>query len=109
MGNIVAIYEHAGKFEKETPEKVTAWMRSISNETLDVLTAYLKYYKTDYILSIHKIKSEPHVHEYIRWAISSIDVMISLLAWCKKQTSHKNKFTGKTEQNKKSVENDTTN
>lgn len=106
---MVAIYEHAEKFSLETANRVSAWMKSISNETIDILVDFLKYYKTDYILSTHKIKVEPYVDEYRRWAISSIDVMASLLLWCKKWNTHKNKYTGKIEENKKSIENDTVN
>lgn len=101
----VSIYEHAEKFSKSTPDILRERMLSLSNEAIDIICEYLLFYKTDYILSNHKIKMEKNTNEYIRWAVSSIDVMNSLIRWCKKTSEHKDKITGKIEQNKKTVEN----
>lgn len=62
----VSIYEHAEKFSKSTPDILRERMLSLSNEAIDIICEYLLFYKTDYILSNHKIKMEKNTNEYIR-------------------------------------------
>lgn len=66
LQNYVAIYEHAEKFAEEKASLMAERVKSLSNEAIDIMRDYLKFYKTDYVLSAHKIKSENNTQEYVR-------------------------------------------
>ena len=96
----VSIYEHAEKFSKSTPDILRE--NAIPQQWSDRHNLWIFIVLQNRLHPInHKIKMEKNTNEYIRWAVSSIDVMNSLIRWCKKTSEHKDKITGKIEQNKK--------
>lgn len=98
LESYVGVYDFVKSFTKDQWEILANRMKNISNETIELVSQYLEFYKFDYITKSHAVYDTKVKIAYRAGHISATDAMLMLLAACKKNPTYKDNVENKVKQ-----------